>query len=65
MNDLETSFIDTFGPQTLPKVSLKSFSYRESVEDSLTIALKILLPVFLIFSTFYTANNIIKVSFID
>lgn len=62
MNDLENSFIDTFAPENKPDVTLKSFHYVESVEDSLTIAFKILLPVFIIFSTFYTANNIIKVS---
>lgn len=61
-NDLEKGFLGLFGTTGIPDINLKSFHYYQSLQDSLTEVMKVLLPIILIFSIFYAANNIIKVS---
>lgn len=61
-NQLERSFIQTFSPDSIPEITLGTFNYFRTLEDAMNDILKFLLPLVLIITTFYTANNIIKVS---
>lgn len=59
--DIDKSFIELFS-SNYPEVRSASFSYWPSIHDQFTAILKFVLPLVLIFSTFYAVNNIIKVS---
>lgn len=60
-NLLEKGFINTFDGAIIPDIFLKQFRYSRSFQDDFTSVLKFLLPVVLIFSTYYTVTKIIKV----
>lgn len=64
-NQLERGFIDSLVTTDLPTIWLGGFYYVQSIEDVLPAVLKSLLPLVLVLTTFYTANNIIKVSQLD
>lgn len=61
-NQLEKAFISIFHETNISDINLTSFGYSRSTKDDFIILMKTLLPIVLIFSTFYTATQIIKVS---
>lgn len=58
---LEKQFLNFFNP-VYPEIMGAGFYYRASIHDQFTEILKSILPIVLIFATFYAVNNIIKVS---
>lgn len=62
-NQLDKSFINIIVNETsVPEFNLTSFRYYKSTSEEFTYWLKILLPLVLVFATFYTATKIVKVS---